>query len=260
MSDSFILNISLLLYVLSLFALIAYHMIKGSLYCKIALILSGCAVIANLAAIITRGVIADRLPFSNTYETLILFAFLIAVIYILVLFKTDNNKLILTGSIILIILLIALSSFFCSDPEPLIPALRSNWLAIHVLFCIISYASFAIGFVRAIIFIILKEYNNEKNNFNIINNIIVIGYTFLALGITTGSVWGEAAWGSYWNWDPKEIWSLITFIIYTIYLHLKISDKLSTRFLSILVISGFGLILFTYFGVNYLLMGLHSYA
>lgn len=260
MPETLLLNISLLFYILTLFALIAFHLSKKVLVSKGAVYLYSSGIIFNLSAIVMRGVSAQRVPFSNTFETLILFALLVAVLYYVFLFKTDKNKLLLTGTTVLVIVLIALSSFFSCEPKPLVPALRSNWLTIHVLFCIISYAAFGVGFVKAIIFIILKEYKKDNASFNSLNNIIVIGYSFLVLGITTGSVWGEAAWGSYWNWDPKEIWSLITFLIYTIYFHLKLQEKFSQRFLSILLIAGFGFILFTYFGVNYLLMGLHSYA
>lgn len=259
MTDSLLLNITLLLYLGSLFIFIAYQLLRTEFLSSIALTLFFSGALTNLATIILRGVIANRVPFSNTYETLVLFAFLMVIIYLAISFKTDKNKTLLTGNIIFIILLIALASFFINDPKPLVPALKSNWLTIHVLFCIISYSAFAVGFIRALIFIVFKEYKMSEEKFEIINRIIITGYTFLILGITTGSIWGEAAWGSYWNWDPKETWSLITFLIYTIYFHLKTSNKLETKYLSIIIIIGFCFILFTYFGVNYLLTGLHSY-
>lgn len=261
MTDTMLLNFSLFLYTLSLFVLIGYHL-SGISYLKTLTYISiTCGLILNLSSIVTRGIISKTVPLSNTYETIILFALLIAIIYLVMILKSDTNLILLTGCLIFIIILLALSSLFDSQPKPLVPALRSNWLTIHVLFCFISYSSFAIASIRSIIYLILREYRDVKENkFELINKLIVIGYTFLVLGIVTGSIWGESAWGSYWNWDPKETWSLITLLIYTIYCHLKLSKTVSHKVLSVIAIAGFIFILFTYFGINYLLVGLHSYA
>lgn len=260
MTDSMFLNFALVMYIMSLFVLVGFHLLKKPVLGKAGNFLFTCGALCNLGSIIMRGIIAERLPFSNTYETLILFSFLMAALYTICLIKNDSSRGLLTGTVLFMIILLGLSSFFNAEPKPLVPALRSNWLAIHVLFCIISYAAFAIASIRAIVYLLKKEYKDSENSFDSIHNIIIIGYTFLTLGIVTGSIWGEAAWGSYWNWDPKEVWSLITFLMYTIYLHLRLTGKLSQKYLCIFAFSGFTVILFTYFGVNYLLTGLHAYS
>jgi len=89
---------------------------------------------------------------------------------------------------------------------------------------------------------------------------VVFGFLFLTIGIITGAVWANSAWGKYWTWDPKETWSLITWLIYAIFMHLRIMRGWSGRSLAYVSILGFLAVLFTYFGVNYLLSGLHSYA
>jgi ABC-type transport system involved in cytochrome c biogenesis permease subunit len=149
------------------------------------------------------------------------------------------------------------ASLLDKEITPLMPALKSNWLTIHVLTCFIGYAALTVAFVSSLILIIKRK--DEINLDAISYKMVAFGFLFLTLGIISGSVWANSAWGTYWSWDPKETWSLITWFIYAIYLHTRLRKGWKGKKAAWLSVIGFFAMLFTYFGVNYLLSGLHSY-
>jgi cytochrome c-type biogenesis protein CcsB len=157
--------------------------------------------------------------------------------------------------------------------EPLIPALQSNWLTYHVLTCFLSYAAFAVSFGASIAFLLKKrkgEIREEETGetgilpaATLLDEVIykanAVGFLLLGIGIITGAVWANYAWGSYWSWDPKETWSLITWFIYAIFLHARLTRGWRGTRTAVLSIIGFCGVIFTFLGVNYVLSGLHSY-
>lgn len=251
------LNISFILFLISFVIFVLAILYKKNLFYIIASTTFIIGFIFNMLSFIFRWQASDHIPMSNTYETLVLFSMLIAIIY-LYFWKTDKNKFIACGSSLLIVLIIGISALVDNVPRPLVPALQSNWLTIHVLFCFISYAAFAISFITAIASLLIKEPPPDLNQITRQN--ITLGYTFLVLGIITGSIWANRAWGTYWSWDPKETWSLITLLVYTLYLHSYNFERWAGKRSAMIAITGFIFIVFTYFGVNYLLSGLHSYS
>ncbi|MEA3428737.1 MAG: c-type cytochrome biogenesis protein CcsB, partial [Thermodesulfobacteriota bacterium] len=153
--------------------------------------------------------------------------------------------------------------------QPLIPALKSNWLIAHVVTCFLGYAGFAIAFGVSLLYLFKKKDKAGKTGAfihfpesHVLDELtyqtITFGFLFLTIGIITGSVWANSAWGSYWSWDPKETWSLITWFIYATLLHARMMRGWTGKRIAYLSIIGFIAVIFTYFGVN-LLPGLHSY-
>ena len=211
-------------------------------------------------------------PLSNMYESLIFFSWTIVLIYLLLEFRF-KQRIIGTFATAFAFMAIAASSILPGSDatiKPLIPALQSNWLAIHVITCFFGYAAFAVSFGISIIYLIQSRREgidapigwlpNTKMLDEINYRSIVIGFPMLTVGIITGAAWANYAWGSYWSWDPKETWSLITWLIYAAFLHARISRDWRGRKMAILSLIGFMAVLFTYFGVSYILAGLHSYA
>ncbi|MGA1826490.1 MAG: c-type cytochrome biogenesis protein CcsB, partial [bacterium] len=156
--------------------------------------------------------------------------------------------------------------------KPLNPALQSYWLPIHAAFAFLGYASFALAFCVAIMYLLLERILKSKKigpfyyrlpSLDLLDYIqhksIVIGFPCLTLAIITGSMWANKAWGAYWSWDPKETWSLITWFIYNAIIHGRVGLGWRGKRASYLAIIGFLFVLFTFFGVNLLLSGLHSY-
>ncbi|MCS7280490.1 MAG: cytochrome c biogenesis protein CcsA [Desulfobacterota bacterium] len=203
-------------------------------------------------------------PLSNYYESLVIFSWCITGIALILRKKLISNiiYLLAIGGSFLIMAYANLSPTIDREIRPLLPALQSNWLHIHVLTCFIAYASFFLSFICGVLFFFHSK--GPIPNLLVLDRInytsASIGFIFLTLGILSGSVWAHYAWGSYWSWDPKETWSLITWIIYAVLLHGRFVRGWTEKRLALLSIIGFLSVLFTYFGVNFLLSGLHSYA
>ncbi|HDT15257.1 MAG TPA: c-type cytochrome biogenesis protein CcsB, partial [Firmicutes bacterium] len=223
---------------------------------KIGFILFFTGGISLFLWVVIRWIDAGYAPMSNTFETLILFAFLTAAVYAVFAGQIRGSAPAF-GVAVVITIIIAVSSFFHGKAAPLMPALKSNWLVIHVAFSFVSYAAFAVAFVCVLIYLGGKEKNISMDDSAY--RAIMFGFPFLTLGIVTGAVWADQAWGRYWSWDPKETWALITWLVYGIYLHLRLVSGWKGQKSAVLAVAGFGFVLFTYFGVNYLLTSIHSY-
>jgi cytochrome c-type biogenesis protein CcsB len=175
--------------------------------------------------------------------------------------------------LLIVIALIALASspLMPKDATPLVPALQSYWLWLHVSVTLLGEAFFAVAFVISIMYLraVAREKREDVSKPALTAEkldstsyrCIAIGFPLFTLGgIVFGMVWAFKAWGSYWSWDPKEVWSLITWFVFALYLHTRIVMGWKGRRSAFIAIIGFLAALFTYFGVNYLLAGLHSYA
>jgi cytochrome c-type biogenesis protein CcsB len=234
------------------------------------------ALAGNFLGIILRWIESYQLgighaPLSNLYESLIFFAATIALIYLVVERKYGSRIIgAFTAPLAFTAMAYASLSPNISDRiQPLIPALKSNWLIAHVVTCFIGYAAFAIAFGVSIMFLIKSRSPVDQEGLfgnlpavNILDDLthqlVMFGFLFLTAGIISGAVWANSAWGRYWGWDPKETWSLITWFVYAILLHARLMRGWRGKRIAVLSITGFGAVLFTYFGVN-LLPGLHSY-
>jgi len=211
-------------------------------------------------------------PLSNMYESLIFFSWTIVLVYLVLEFKYQQKIIgvFVTPFAFLAIALTSIIPGIDAKISPLVPALQSNWLTIHVTTCFLGYASFAVSFGISILYLVRDKKEGQQEGVlkwipstSILDEInyksIVIGFPMLTLGIITGAAWAHYAWGTYWSWDPKETWSLITWFIYAAFLHARFTRDWRGRNAAILSIVGFTAVLFTYFGVNYLISGLHSY-
>jgi len=216
-----------------------------------------CGILSLSVFIGTRWKIAGRPPFSNMFESMVVFSWAIAVVFRFI-DKKYKSKSMCAFVALMSLLTVGGASLLEKEIVPLLPALKSNWLTIHVLTCFIGYAALTISFVSSVILLCKRKF--DKNVDEISYKMISFGFFFLTLGIISGSVWANTAWGAYWSWDPKETWSLITWFIYAVYLHVRFRKGWKGKNAAWLSVGGFVAMLFTYFGVNYLLSGLHSYA
>ena len=151
------------------------------------------------------------------------------------------------------------------------PALRSYWLAVHVSAAVIAYGSFAISFAVSIAYLLKDKkevdfhsrLNTQLPALKVLDDIsyqlIFVGLPFLTIMLVTGAVWAEYAWGAFWSWDPKETWALITWLVYAAYLHTRFLKGFKGKRAAWLSVLGFVAVIFTFFGVSYLLPGMHSY-
>jgi len=211
-------------------------------------------------------------PLSNMYESLVFFALSISTVYLVI---EHCYKTRFLGSFVMPFAFTAMayasySSEFGKEIKPLLPALQSNWLVSHVITCFIGYAAFAIACALAISYLIrcwsAKSSNREQSSSlslekldEIIYKMMVFGFLWLTAGIITGAIWANSAWGTYWSWDPKETWSLITWFIYALAMHARYTRGWDGTRMSWMALIGFVSVIVTYYGVNFLLSGLHSY-
>ncbi len=215
-------------------------------------------------------------PLTNMYESVVFFAWTIILVYLVIEWKF-KTRIIGAFAVPFAFLAMAYASFstdISKSISPLVPALQSNWLIAHVITCFIGYAAFAVAAGLGIMYLIKNMSDNKQTTddttligsippLKIIEDIthktMVFGFIWLTAGIITGAIWANSAWGTYWSWDPKETWSLITWFVYAITLHARYTRGWGGKPIAWLAIFGFFSVLFTYYGVNFLLSGLHSY-
>lgn len=155
---------------------------------------------------------------------------------------------------------LASSPAFPKEAAPPVPALRSGWLALHVGLALVGEAFFLTGFIASAMFLWSRDGARRTELDRVSWIAISIGYVFFTIGaLAFGAIWAERAWGRWWSWDPKEIWALVTWLVYTAYLHVRLIRRRNGALPALISVAGFACTAFTFFGVNYLLPGLHSY-
>lgn len=262
-------KVTFLTFLISALLYIVYTSSRKEGIWKLASYLGIIGLLSLTVSMVSRTISADRLPFSNMYEYNICFAWGVVLVH---LFVERKFKIKILGVFVLPIafLLILYASQLSNEIVPLVPALQSNWLVAHVAVAIIAYGAFAVSFGLSVMYLI-KEKLKDSNNIiiqqlpqpevldRLTHQVIIFAFPFMTLCVITGAVWAEKAWGTYWAWDPKETWSLITWLIYAAYLHTRFVYGWKGKKAAWLSIIGFLAVIFTYLGVNLLLSGLHSY-
>ena len=272
-------NVATFAYLFATFFYISYLAFRTRAVGNIATGTAGLGIIFHTAALGLRWVESYRMgighaPLSNMYESMSFFGLCVMVAYLLVEWRFKAKTLGAVVAPIAFIILAANALFFPDDIRPLVPALQSDWLLYHVVTSFVSYGAFAVSFGVSLLYLV--KMRAEKNGLKegsilglfpelkVLDEVnykaIAVGFPLLSLGIITGAAWANYAWGTYWSWDPKETWSLIVWFIYAAFLHARLTRGWHGKRAAILSIIGFAAVVFTYFGVNFLLSGLHSYA
>jgi cytochrome c-type biogenesis protein CcsB len=217
-----------------------------------------------------RWYIAGHSPMSNGYESMIFISW-VTLLAGFIFSRKSAFALSATAVLASMTLMVAHLSFMDPEITNLVPVLKSYWLTLHVSVITGSYGFLGLGAILGLITLILLALSNPGNYERIgktIDELTVINYKtltlglyFLTIGTFLGAVWANESWGRYWGWDPKETWSLITVIIYSLVIHSRMIPSLKDVFsFNILSLFAFSCVLMTYFGVNYYLSGMHSYA
>lgn len=219
-----------------------------------------------LVSIILRAIQTGRLPYNSVYEFTLVFSFVLVAMSLVLMARF---KLFGPVAFILPISTILFAATFGMSTEitNLMPALQSKWRGVHITTAIVAYSCFAVSFGTGLYFLITArkraakktDDNQEMRLDSLIQNFVIVGFIFLTLLLVTGAIWAEEAWGSWWTWDPKETWALITWLIYAVYLHLHKRQFWKGTRGCYLVVIGFLCVIFTLFGVTFLMGGLHSY-
>ena len=268
-----LINITLIVYVIAFIAYIVREIWRSTATKWVSLGLLILAFCFNLAMVAKRSIEAGHPPFSNLYESLIFYACCTAFVYIIFEF-VYNFRVVGALASVLSMLILLYATLQDDTIRPIMPALKSNWMLVHVVTYMLGYAAFGISFVTSIIFLVVKPFARKgkedrgteegkeilPRNFDKLSyKIVAFGFPFLTLGMITGAVWAKKAWGDYWSWDPKETWSLITWLAYLVYLHtplvlpkMNINKSKAAVILAIWLLISFGIVNFTFMGLNYL--------
>jgi cytochrome c-type biogenesis protein CcsB len=253
----------------------------------------GVGLVCASASMVIRYIYAGYPPLSNLFESLMFLIFGMLLLYQIVQLTLKPR---IFGLVVapLVTLLIGFASILparLKNAHPLMPALQSYWLKIHVSLMLLSYSAFMLAFAAAIIYLALYYTKGRREGQDgqggtgggmlaleggatlggtkiatqlafcddMTYRLILVGFPILAFGIITGGVWANHAWGTYWSWDPKETWALITWLVYAGYLHARLVRDWRGPKAAWMAMMGFVSVLVTYLGVNYLAQGLHTY-
>ncbi|WP_347925498.1 cytochrome c biogenesis protein CcsA [Pontimicrobium sp. SW4] len=226
--------------------------------------------ILHTAGLIVRWYISGHAPWSDAYESMIYVAWA-TMLFGLLFGKKSDITMASTAFVTSMILMIAHWNWMDPSIANLQPVLDSYWLMIHVAVIVGSYGPFALGMILGVVSLLLMILTNENNKakmglnikeLTIVNEMaLTVGLVMLAIGNFLGGMWANESWGRYWGWDPKETWALISIMVYAFVIHMRLVPGLRGRFtFNVFSIYAFASILMTYFGVNFYLAGLHSYA
>lgn len=235
------------------------------------------AVIAHTIGVVTRGIAAQRFPWGNMYEFVTSALLMVALTYLFLVWRFAMDWLGLFVTLLLAIGQGLAVTVFWVAVAPLVPALHSVWFIVHIVTACIAAAAFNIGGLACVLYLLrlraehraaktdapvggyLARFNLEKVDL-LAHRMVAFAFPVWTFTIAAGAVWAEYAWGRYWNWDPKETWSLVTWVIYAGYLHARATAGWRGRPAAVISLIGLVSFWFNFVGVNLLFKGMHSYA
>ena len=225
--------------------------------------------LAHTASLVVRTIVLGRPPFLNLYEYMLSFTWGAVVVYLAVEIITKNRAVGAFG-VPLIAIIAYMTARLPAELVVIMPALRSAWRVPHIASAVLAYGAFAVAFVMGLMYLLAERIEKTPDVFwasrfptakfidHSIYRVIAFGFLMQTVLVLVGAIWAQVSWGRYWGWDPKETWSLITWLIYAAYLHTRTVMGWRGRNSALLAMFGFVAVIFTLVGVNYL-GGLHSY-
>ncbi len=247
---------------------------------RIGVALTVVACVVHLSAIVTRGLGSDpiRVPWGNMYEFTMAGTFGVAAMYLLLLRRYQLRWMGLLVAAFEVIVLMCNQLLLYEPAGPLVPALHSYWLMIHVTAAILASGAFGVGALASILYLV-KDRADRRGTVRSSGYLARLPQTSLLdraayrvhafafpiwtfAALIAGPIWAKYAWGSYWNWDPKEVWAFITWVVYAAYLHARVTAGWKGRTAAIIALVGFGTLLFNFIGINFFFGAgsMHSYA
>jgi cytochrome c-type biogenesis protein CcsB len=243
-------------------------------WARFAILMNVVAWGVHLGELVTRGMAAHRWPWGNMYEFTSAICFAAVTAYLVILTRQRVRFL---GAFVMVAVIIGLgvaTIWLYNDAGPLRPALNSYWIAIHVTAAITATGAFSVAAVTTVLYLlaarreaaggagdgVLARLPDAESLDRLANKTIMFGFPIWTFAIMAGAIWADQAWGRYWGWDPKETWSFITWVGYAGYLHARATAGWRGRKAAVISLIAFGCLLFNFFGINFLVSGLHSYA
>lgn len=249
---------------------------------RVALALTVLGLATHVASVFIRGLAVGRAPWGNMYEFTSAIGLVAVSVFVVMVVRMPASRHI-GGFVMLpvVVLMFLAGTVLYATAGPLMPALRSYWLAIHVTAAALSTGIFLVSFVATALFLVRDRYDRAiaagrtPSRFpvsaggrlpdaalldSVAYRTLAFGFPLWTFGIIAGAIWAEAAWGEYWGWDPKETWALIAWVVYAAYLHARATAGWKGAKAGWINVLGFGTMIFNFFVVNIVISGLHSYA
>jgi cytochrome c-type biogenesis protein CcsB len=267
---------ALILYLAGMLAFFAYFAYRqdGLRRIGLALVVPGTAV--HLLAIVFRGLADSHYPLANMYEYSSMLALVAVLVFLAITVRYPVATLAGGPALFVVVALMGVGFALYQSPEPLVPALQSYWLKIHVTSMMVSSGVLVSSFVFAALYLVKDRSLSPRSwlhgsaaalrlpSLDTLDRLtfraILLGFPIWTFGTMAGAIWGEHAWGRWWGWDPKETWAAITWMVYAIYLHAHSLRAWRGRRTALIATAGFISILVTLYAVNLWIVGLHSYA
>ncbi len=264
-------SVLLVSFVTSAVYLVFFFSQKEKLRTVARMVFLGSGILQSLY-ILSRYLIAGHTPITSQHEAVVFFAWSVTWAYLSFHWRYSVKNFGTFVSLLVTIMLF-IAAAISREFHPLAPALQSLWLPVHAGIAVMAYGFLALAFCGGIMYLLQeRELKSKRFGFffsrlpslealdQLNSHCLTTGFVLLTLGIITGSVWARQAWGTYWHWDPKETWSLITWFLYAAQLHQRLTYGWRGKRAAVMAIVGFCAVLFTLWGVTYLLGGQHSYA
>jgi cytochrome c-type biogenesis protein CcsB len=254
---------------------------------RVAVGLTVLGALAHLACLVCRGIAADRVPWGNMYEYVLLASLVATVGWLVTVFRTPTVRHLGTFVSLVVVVLMGLAGFkLYATAGPLVPALHSYWLVIHVSAMATASGVFAFGFVAGGLYLIRERYEarvaaaeaadeepvlrfpltlaprlpKAASLERLAFRVHAFAFPIWTFGVMCGAIWAEHAWGRYWGWDPKETWSFISWVVYAAYLHARATPSVRGRWATWIAMLGWATMMVNLFFINFVVSGLHSYA
>lgn len=240
---------------------------------RIGLAVTVVAALTHVAGVVLRGVAAQRPPWGNMYEFVTTSLAIVAIVYLVLALRSGMRWLGLPVTLLLTIGQGLAVTVFYVDVSELMPALHSVWFVIHIIAAATAGAAFNVGGIAAILYLVRTRAEARGSVRGYLARIPSaaaldrVSYRFHAFAfplwtftIAAGAIWAQFAWGRFWGWDPKETWSLVTWIVYAVYLHARATAGWKGRRAAVVAVVGLATFWFNFIGINLLVSGLHSYA
>jgi cytochrome c-type biogenesis protein CcsB len=244
---------------------------QGRRWGAVAMVLTALGAVAHAAVLVTRGMATERLPWGNMYEFATATVLVAVVAYLA--FAVRNPGLRHIGLFVLapvVVSLVLIGLFLYAPAAPLVAALRSSWLAIHVSTAILGFGIFFVSGIASVLYLVVSRAGERSGLLarlpsaavldRVAHRSAVFGFPIWTFAVIAGAIWAESAWGRFWGWDPKETWAFIAWVVYAAYLHARTTAGWRGRPAAWVNVVGLAVMIFNLLFVNLVSTGLHSYA
>ncbi|MGH3069643.1 MAG: c-type cytochrome biogenesis protein CcsB [Streptosporangiaceae bacterium] len=253
--------------------------VQPSRLVRIALLLITAGLALHLTGVVTRGLAVHRVPWGDMYEFVISVSCVAVLFFLGLMIKYRPYHLGLFFMAPIVIIMGLAQTVIYTPAGPLVPALNSYWLAIHVTAMTLASGTFMVGAVLAVVYLFAERHTRRvaaglssrysevfrllpsaERLDQIAYRTVVFAFPIWTFGIMAGAIWADEAWGRYWGWDPTETWAFITWVAYACFLHARVTAGWRGRRAAVIQLVAFGCLLFNLLGVSLFITGLHSYA